>query len=156
MVGTGPTVLTPEGPWGSRRQLRQLNKPPWSSFQAPCSLAAPRAGGHSRPRVGLCPLVEVAAAPHPSSWVPWASVWQTLGRGRGLVAPDRGSDPALRPGSAAFTLGPSECSFCSLASVSPSVKWAEMPPSCHRTNKGSRCQKPRKLRCKVGTGLGKP
>ena len=43
----------------------------------------------------------------------------------GLVAPDGGSDPALRPGSATFTLGPSECSFCSLASVSPPVKWTE-------------------------------
>lgn len=53
----------------------------------------------------------------------------------GLVAPDGGSDPALRPGSATFTLGPSECSFCSLASVSPPVKWTEMTPSCHRTNK---------------------
>lgn len=72
------------------------------------------------------------------------------------MAPDGGSDPALRPGSATFTLGPSEYSFCSPASVSPSVKWAEMPLSCHRTNKGRRCQKPWKLRCKVGTGLGKP
>ena len=57
------------------------------------------------------------------------------GREWGLLAPNGGSDPALRPGSATFTLGPSECSFCSLASVSPPVKWTEMTPSCHRTNK---------------------
>lgn len=50
--------------WGAGAQLRQLT-------EQPSRLAAPQAGGHSRPRAGRYPSVEVGAATHPrrpSSW----------------------------------------------------------------------------------------